>query len=214
MMREPQMADPRTALPEDRVSKDGGRPPRPRAADRVSEAADRLFYARGIRAVGVDEIVAQAGVTKPSLYRRFGSKDELVVACLEARFVDIMTEIDELEAAHVDDPRALVHAIMVSAASDVAQEGYRGCAVTNAAVEFPEIDHPTRLVALHLKERLRVRMVGIIRRLPTRRPELLTDGLLLLLEGAKASRHTSCGAGPAGALLPAVEALLAGFLDN
>ncbi len=53
------------------------------AAQRVFEAARDLFYQRGIRAVGVEEIVCEAGVTKPSLYRNFASKDDLVVACLE-----------------------------------------------------------------------------------------------------------------------------------
>ncbi|MFD2498352.1 TetR/AcrR family transcriptional regulator [Rhizorhabdus histidinilytica] len=53
------------------------------AATRVFEAARDLFYHRGIRAVGVDEIVCKAGVTKPSLYRAFASKDDLIAACLE-----------------------------------------------------------------------------------------------------------------------------------
>src|SRR5512146_803779 len=55
----------------------------PRAADRIRKTARELFYREGIRAVGVDEIVARAGVTKPSLYRTYRSKDELTVAVLQ-----------------------------------------------------------------------------------------------------------------------------------
>jgi AcrR family transcriptional regulator len=187
---------------------------RVRAADRVSEAADRLFYARGIRAVGVDEIVAEAGVTKPSLYRRFASKDELVVACLERRFATVMAAVDAIEARHPDDPRAAIGAIIATIAAELAEPDFRGCPVTNAAVEFPEHDHPTRLLALALKQRMRARLLVIVSRLPTDRPEALTDSLILVMEGARAIRHTSCSAGPAGALVVAADALLAGFLTD
>ena len=54
--------------------------PAPRAIDRIRESAQELFYNEGIRAIGVDEIVNRAGVTKPSLYRSFASKDELAAA--------------------------------------------------------------------------------------------------------------------------------------
>src|SRR3981081_3595495 len=53
-----------------------------RAADRIRASASELFYREGIRAVGVDEVVDRAGVTKPSLYRSFASKDELAPAYL------------------------------------------------------------------------------------------------------------------------------------
>ena len=53
-----------------------------RAADRIRASASELFYREGIRAVGVDEVVDRAGVTKPSLYRSFASKDDLAAAYL------------------------------------------------------------------------------------------------------------------------------------
>lgn len=185
---------------------------RARAADRVSEAADRLFYQRGIRAVGVEEIVAQAGVTKPSLYRRFGSKDELVVSCLQGRFEAVMASIDAIEACYPDDPRSTLRAIITSIAGELAEPDFRGCPITNAAVEFPEEEHPTRLLALALKQQMRARLLGIVSRLPTDRPAELADSLILLMEGARAIRHTSCYAGPACALVAATDALLTGFL--
>jgi AcrR family transcriptional regulator len=56
-----------------------------RARERILRAARRMFYERGIRAVGVEAIVSAAGVTKMSLYRHFASKDELVAACVAER---------------------------------------------------------------------------------------------------------------------------------
>src|SRR4051794_25536904 len=60
---------------------EGCDPPKKKAAEKVSDAARELFYKHGIRAVGVDEIVNQAGVTKPSLYRSYSSKDALIASC-------------------------------------------------------------------------------------------------------------------------------------
>ncbi|UXI81004.1 TetR/AcrR family transcriptional regulator, partial [Streptomyces vinaceusdrappus] len=54
-------------------------------ARRVLEAAERLFYEHGIHAVGVDLIAAEAGVTKKTLYDRFGSKEQIVVEYLAGR---------------------------------------------------------------------------------------------------------------------------------
>ena len=55
------------------------------AAERILRTASEMFYRKGIRAVGVDSIAAEAGVTKKTLYEKFGSKDELIAAYLRAR---------------------------------------------------------------------------------------------------------------------------------
>src|SRR3954471_23494882 len=81
------------------------------AATRVFEAARELFYHRGIRAVGVDEIVAQAGVTKPSLYRAFASKDDLVAACLEESAREGREALDAV-VAETPDPREQLRGIV------------------------------------------------------------------------------------------------------
>lgn len=190
------------------------KPRKPCAADRVSEAANRLFYERGIRAVGVEEIVATAGVTKPSLYRRYPSKDALVGACLEARFAEAIANIDAIDAANPDDPEAALRALVQHVASEMAHEGYRGCALTNAAIEFPEPGHPTHELALDFKRRKRARILEIAGRAPTDRPEALVDALILLLEGARAISHIGgcMGRGPAGSLMAATDAVLTGFL--
>src|SRR3979411_3412340 len=58
----------------------------PSSAERILAAADRLFYAQGIRAVGVDTVAAEAGVSKRTLYNHYPSKDDLIAAYLTARF--------------------------------------------------------------------------------------------------------------------------------
>jgi AcrR family transcriptional regulator len=56
--------------------------------ERLIDSADRLFYQEGFRAVGIDRVLAEAGAAKASLYAHFGSKDELMAACIERRALD------------------------------------------------------------------------------------------------------------------------------
>src|SRR3977135_9675 len=63
------------------------RPEKPDMKERILETADRLFYLRGIRAVGVDTIAAEIGISKRTLYNHFPSKDALISAYLARRFV-------------------------------------------------------------------------------------------------------------------------------
>src|ERR1700743_2799942 len=60
---------------------------KPSMKDRILETADRLFYLQGIRAIGVDTIAAEIGISKRTLYNHFPSKDALIAAYLERRFV-------------------------------------------------------------------------------------------------------------------------------
>src|ERR1700744_1583292 len=81
-------------------------PTRLRAAERIRQTAQELFYREGIRAVGVDEIVTRAGVTKPSLYRSYASKDELAAEYLRDYDVQFWERFDSEKDRHPDDVRA------------------------------------------------------------------------------------------------------------
>jgi AcrR family transcriptional regulator len=186
--------------------------PRLCMADRLSHTARRLFYRRGIRAVGVEEIAAEAGVTKPSLYRSFSSKDALVVSCLQDRFDRIMAWWDDLEDRLPGDSLAQLRTLIAEVADETSSPFHRGCVVTNAAVEFPEPGHPARLIAESYKRVMRERLLTLIQRLPVDQPALLTDGLALLFEGARATRHTSGNEGPAASMKATADALLGAFL--
>src|SRR5579862_4776809 len=82
-----------------------GRNPPKRAAERIRESARDLFYRQGIRAVGVEEIVTRAGVTKPSLYRSFLSKDALAADYLRHMGEEGLARFDATIAANPSDPR-------------------------------------------------------------------------------------------------------------
>ena len=105
------------------------------ARQRILDTAFRLFYARGIRAVGVDLIIAESGVAKATFYRHFPAKDDLVVAYLDK--VDGIWSGQLHSAAEAAGPAAADQLVGLFDALGTAcrRDGYRGCAFINAAAE-------------------------------------------------------------------------------
>lgn len=181
-----------------------------RAAERIRDTAKDLFYRQGIRAVGVDEIVARAGVTKPSLYRSFASKDELAAACLRDRADENLRRFD---AALEGDARGGLLGWLEALSDKATKADYRGCAQTNAAVEYPERGHPARLVAAANKRRFRERLKKAATDMGARDPAILADGLLLLIEGAYATGQLFGSDGPARVLPQIADALITAHVE-
>ena len=182
------------------------------AATRVFEAARDLFYHRGIRAVGVDEIVCKAGVTKPSLYRAFASKDDLIAACLEESGREARAALKAVFEQVGDQPRDQLRAMVRHFAAKIAAPDFRGCPMSNTAVEIPEPGHPGRAVLESCKADLRETIVEITRQLDIERPEELADGLVLIIEGGMAAHHIFGSQGPCIAMVATSDALIEAHL--
>ncbi len=185
-----------------------------RAIDKIRDSARELFYAEGIRAVGVEEIVSRAGVTKPSLYRGFGSKDELAVAVLHDCETGFWGRWDEAMDAHPDAPRAQVLGFFEGLGRRSSREDYRGCGLSNAVIEYPEADHPARRVAETHKRDLRARMRAKAVELGATDAEGLGDALVLLVEGAYVSSQIFGAGGPSAAVAKAAEAVIDAYLPR
>lgn len=154
------------------------------AARRILDAASELFYRNGIHAVGVDAIAAESGVTKRTLYDRFGSKDALVVAYLTERNRRWWERLEE-RLATAERPRVL--AVFDSYLADV-DDGERGCAFINAAGELPFF-HPAYDVVRDHKRRVLERMIELVAEDGIDSdPEEVAEHLYLLLEGAVVHR--------------------------
>ena len=185
------------------------------ARDKVFAVAADLFYRKGIRAVGVEEIVKEAGVAKISLYRNFASKDDLVVAYLEDRNADFWRQWDEAFSRYEGDPHAQLRAIMTYLAHRTTQPGYRGCPFINYAAEFPEPAHAGHRVVEANKREWRRRLSHIAEALEVPRPKQLADGLMLLVEGTYAISQTLGGpTGPGKWIASAAEALVNAHLTS
>jgi len=184
------------------------------AASKIFDTARELFYRRGVRAVGVDEIVCEAGVTKPSLYRAFKSKDDLVATCLKESAREGREAVLAAIAAVGDDPQARLRALVLHFAEKMQRPDFRGCPMSNVAVELPEAGHPGREVVEDSKTELRALMVKLSRDIQVADPESLADGLLLVIEGAIATHHIFGSQGPAQSMTVTCNALIDAHLKN
>lgn len=169
-----------------------------RAADRVRQTARELFYRQGSRAVGVEEVVRRAGVTKPSLYRAYPSKDALTGACVADYGEDFMRRFDAVLAKHPGDARAGVLAWFKRVGERAEATDFRGCGVSNTVVEYPAKDHPGRIAAAEHKGLLRDRLRILARQMGAHKPDQLGDALLLLIEGCYVTGQLFDEDGPAG----------------
>lgn len=185
-----------------------------RAVDRIRRSARELFYREGIRAVGVEEIVTQAGVTKPSLYRSFPSKDELAADYLRGYEIEFWRRFDAAVAAHPGDPRTQIMTYLTGLAERATMAGYRGCGLTNAAIEYPDRSHPARAVSDPHKRELRRRLKAMATEMGAAMPGILADGLLLLIEGTFASSQIFGPGGPGGSVAAAADALIEASLKK
>ncbi len=182
------------------------------ARDRIFETARDMFYRKGIRAVGVESIAAEAGATKMSLYRNFPSKDELIAEVLREQSREGWAWWDEVLARY-DTPRAKLEGLFDAFAEKSENAEEHGCALCNAAVELHEPDHPAFLVAKEHKIETRRRLIEMARAAGARDDDL-GDGLLLLLEGSYMARVTLANEGPARMLPRAARALIREHLDH
>lgn len=152
--------------------------------EKILQAASRLFYQRGVRAVGVDLVVEQAGVAKTSLYRHFKSKDDLIAAFLAREDQDFWATWDRVAKQHANNAKSELDAHLDWIGERIGRPNYRGCPQINVAAEFPESDHPAREVAARHKREMRRRLKGIAERLGVERPDELGGQLSLLVNGA------------------------------
>jgi AcrR family transcriptional regulator len=186
----------------------------PKAAEKILGVARELFYREGIRAIGVDEIVRKAGVTKPSLYRSFSSKDELAASYLRQYDRDFWARFDESVKKHPGDARRQIVDFLEGVGQRSQKKRYRGCGMTNAAVEYPEEGHPARVVSEANKKELRRRLRAMAAEMGARDPDVLGDGLLLLIEGAYISAQLFGPGGPSKAVARNADLLIGASVKN
>jgi AcrR family transcriptional regulator len=181
--------------------------------DRIVTTARELFHRHGIRGVGVDAIAGAAGTNKMTLYRHFGSKDDLICACLRELAREKEQNWDELAALHAGDPLAHLRS-WVRYGGECLEQDVRGCDFVNAAIELTEGDHPARRLIEEFKTTWRNRLVALCAAAGASQPELLADTLYLLFDGARVSRQAVGAEGPSARYVRMGEAVISAFLEG
>ena len=156
----------------------------PSNRERLMDAAGELFYREGLHAITADRVADRAGLTKPTIYNLFGSKDALVLETLQRRAEQIRRHIEQRAAAHDEPERKLAEVLQVHAEM-LTSEGFHGCPLIIAAVQAPDSVEARELAAAH-KTWLRALMARFARRAGLKSSDTLASSLVLILEGAAA----------------------------
>ncbi|CAL9526756.1 TetR/AcrR family transcriptional regulator [Streptomyces griseomycini] len=178
------------------------------AARRVLEAAGRLFYERGIHAVGVDLIAAEAGVTKKTLYDRFGSKEQIVVEYLAARDERWRAFLAPYLDAAGPEPAARVLAVFDASRAWAEEHGSKGCSMVNAHAEISDPAHPAHPVITGQKQWMLALFTGLAGEIAPDGAGRLGRALMLLHEGALVAHGLGVFADPVGRAREEARALL------
>ena len=149
-------------------------PARPSMKERILETADRLFYLQGIRAIGVDTIAAEIGISKRTLYNHFPSKDALISAYLARRFVQ--------PRPSEKPPVEQILGTFDSLERRFASKDFRGCPFVNAVAELSE-DQSVRKVAIAFKESRRLWFRDLLMQIGVANAEALATQLAVLVDG-------------------------------
>ncbi|MFJ9870994.1 TetR/AcrR family transcriptional regulator [Streptomyces sp. NPDC101165] len=187
-----------------RTRADGGLSPR----ERLVGAASRLFYYEGVRAVGVERLIAEAGVTKVTFYRHFAAKDDLVVAYLLTKDAYYKEVAEPLSAAH--PPAEAIDLIFEAIAEHARERGFRGSPFLNAAAEYPDADHPVRILVTAHRDWIRGLFRDLLTRLGHTDPESAAGALLMLYDGAMAAGYLDDSTAAHKTLLDAVRLIRSG----
>ena len=151
-------------------------PAKPAMKDRILETADRLFYLQGIRAVGVDTIAAEIGISKRTLYNHFPSKDALIAAYLARRFVQ--------PRPSDKSPLEQILGTFDSLERRFSAKDFRGCPFVNAVAELGSDDQSVRKIAVDFKESRRLWFRDLLVQLGAANAEGLATQLTLLVDGS------------------------------
>lgn len=135
------------------------------ARERLLRTASDLFYREGIHSVGVDRIVAEGSVTRATFYRHFPSKEDLVVAYLQAEDAALRTMFEtvatQLAEAH-GTPEQVLEAIIQGIADDISRNHTRGCPFINASAEYPDAASAVRLTVADHRAWFRATLEGAL----------------------------------------------------
>ncbi|GAA2990364.1 TetR family transcriptional regulator [Streptomyces drozdowiczii] len=156
------------------------------ARARLLGTAVRIFYAEGIHSVGIDRIIAEAQVTRATLYRHFTGKEDLVLAYLDQADQGIRAQLSAAqESARTPDGK--VRAVGRAIADGIRSDGFRGCAFLNAAAEYPDPSHPIHQAVLAHRQWFLDTVTGLLARVGDAPAEAAGRHFAMLRDGAMAA---------------------------
>jgi AcrR family transcriptional regulator len=176
--------------------------------DHLMATARRLFYRDGYRIVGIDTLLAEAGVAKMTLYNHFASKDELIVAVIEKLDADVRAALTAAVEAAGRSPTRRLLAVFDWLAVWFDSADFKGCGFIRALSEYPDPDHPIHRAAWRHKQAVNALLQKLATEAGAAHPAELADALSLLIDGAILAAHATGSSAPAATARATAASLL------
>ena len=186
-------------------------PPAQTPRDRLVETARGLFLRHGVPNVGINRVIAEAGVARMTLYNHFESKDDLVLAVFEQEAAIRRDSIVEMQAA-LDGPYEKVLALFTVALDLAGLEGFRGCAFLSLAIETAAPDGRLHELARRHKAWIRDNLASCLPAETFADPDRLAEQLLVLWDGGVVGAYVRQSPAPIQAARDAARILMRGAL--
>lgn len=154
------------------------------ARQQILETASQLFYQKGIQHVGINEVIAESGVAKRTLYRWFPSKDRLIEEVIKYRAAQWIGWFENAVADEGSTPKERLLATFDVLQGWYAEPDFRGCPFINAVLEIADASHPAHQVSINLREAIRTYIMQLAAEAGVRDPESFSQQYLLLIGGA------------------------------
>jgi AcrR family transcriptional regulator len=156
-------------------------------AQRILATATDLFYREGVRGVGIQRVIDDAGIAKASLYAHYDSKDDLVAACLAARGAAVREAIDARLAAPGLDARGKLLALFDFQVASVEGSDFRGCPFLNANSEIADPNHPAKAAIAAQRAWLHDLIAQLVKEAGVLSPQHVAGTLVVLFDGGSSS---------------------------
>jgi AcrR family transcriptional regulator len=180
---------------------------RPGAKARILDTAGRLFYEEGIHSVGVDRLISEAGVTKATFYKHYGSKDNLILAYMRTRHDSAVLGMQALLDA-AESPAAAVRDWVAAVVGVTNEPAFRGCPFLNAAAEYHDPRHPVREIVAAHRDWYTEQLADLLQASGHELPGDGADELLLARDGAMSGAYAGDAIAATAALARVVERVL------
>ena len=159
---------------------------------RLIEAAGRRFYRDGFRNVGIDQVLADVGISKTAFYKHFESKDDLMLAALEVRNVWLQETFRDMIRSHGGpDAAAQLRGLFDVVERVINSDEFQGCIFVNVAMEFPLAHEPAHLAAADHKRAIEAIVRDLAAEANADDPAAMAQELCLIIEGAYVTRQVT-----------------------
>ena len=153
----------------------------------------KRFYRDGFRNVGLDQILADVGISKTAFYKHFECKEDVMLAVLEHHnrwMQDTFRQM--MRERGGESPAGQLRALFDVVETIIESDDYQGCIFVNVSMEFPLPHEPAHVAAGRSKSDIEEIVCAVATEAGAANPRALAQELCLIMEGAYVTRHVTC----------------------